>query len=190
MEQFLTLAHALIRYRELSATGVKVLGLTDGVQALELVKCLPLSPRGREGESVLAAGLQMESFWAQVPEVGRAVERCVADLGIRYAVDGNIIVPVPSPKGLPEALQDKYLWLNIAGDTRSAIHRVYVSGRGWGPLSILDRQLIPMPLVLKYQADGINEDGTYFPLEVEPWEYELLLQRTRERLEEKRRNER
>ena len=38
-----------------------------------------------------------------------------------------------------------------------------------------------MPLVLKYQADGLTEQGAYIPLDVAPWEYTLLLQRTLER---------
>ena len=48
-----------------------------------------------------------------------------------------------------------------------------------------------MPLVLKYRADGITEQGAYLALDVEPWEYGLLVRRTLERLKkEKRRSER
>lgn len=48
-----------------------------------------------------------------------------------------------------------------------------------------------MPLVLKYRADGINEQGAYLSLEVEPWEYDRMALHTLERLKkEKRRSER
>ena len=37
------------------------------------------------------------------------------------------------------------------------------------------------PLILKYRADGLTAQGAYHALEVEPWEYDLLLSRTKER---------
>ena len=43
-----------------------------------------------------------------------------------------------------------------------------------------------MALVLKYQADGITDQGAYISLELEPWEYELLAFRTMERLKHER----
>ena len=45
-----------------------------------------------------------------------------------------------------------------------------------------------MPLVLKYQADGITEQGAYLALEVEPWEYDLLALRTLERMKMNKRS--
>ena len=56
---------------------------------------------------------------------------------------------------------------------------------------ILNRKTEPMPLVLKYRADGINEQGAYHSLEVEPWEYDRIALHTLERLKkEKGRSER
>lgn len=188
IEHFPVLEPALDHYRRLSCSGAKALGLTDGVHVLELVEHLSLRPDGTEGEDVLASDYRGEPFWAQVPEAANATERCIAALGLRYAVEGNVLVPIPSFSGLSEALQEKYLWLDVDGGKRSAIHRVYVDGMGWTSPGILGRPAFPMPLVLKYQVDTIDEQGAYHSLEVEPREYGLLLLRTRERLEQQRRD--
>ena len=191
VEQFPTLEEALTRYRSLPAAGIRVLGLTDGVHVLELVKCLPLFPDDREGENVLASDYRQFPLWAQEPEAVKAAVTCTAALGLRYRVKGNVIEPIPSPEGLPQELQGKFLWLNLSGEAQSAIHQVYVAGTGWVSPSVLHRKADPMPLVLKYRADGITEQGAYLSLEVEPWEYDLLALRTLERLQkEKRRSER
>ena len=42
MSHFLSLDDALTHYASLSATGVKSLGLTDGVHCLEIARCVPL----------------------------------------------------------------------------------------------------------------------------------------------------
>ena len=106
-------------------------------------------------------------------------------------IKGNVIEPIPSPEGLPQDLQGKFLWLNLSGEAQSPIRQVYVAGTGWVSPSILNRKTEPMPLVLKYRADGINEQGAYLSLEVEPWEYDRMALHTLERLKkEKRRSER
>lgn len=111
--------------------------------------------------------------------------------GFVYRIKGNVIEPIPSPEGLPQDLQGKFLWLNLSGEAQSAIRQVYVAGTGWVSPSILNRKTEPMPLVLKYRADGINEQGAYLSLEVEPWEYDRMALHTLERLKkEKRRSER
>ena len=188
MERFPTLEEALARYRALPASGVKVLGLTDGTHVLEVVKCLPLFPGDKEGESVLASDYRQLPLWVQEPEAAKAAVICTAALGLRYRVKGNVIEPIPSPEGLPQELQGILLWLNLSGEMQSAINRVYVAGRGWGSTGILNRESDPMPLVLKYQADGITEQGAYLALEVEPWEYDLLALRTLERIKMNKRS--
>ncbi len=55
VEQYSTLEEALARYQSMPAAGIRVLGLTDGIHVLELVKCLPLFPDDQEGEDVLAS---------------------------------------------------------------------------------------------------------------------------------------
>ena len=189
MERFSTLEAALSNYRALPDSGIKALGLTDGAHILEVVKCLPLFPGDKEGESVLASDYQQFPLWAQEPEAAKATVTCIAALRLRYGVYGNVLAPIPSPEGLPQELRGKLLWLGIQGGPRSAINRVYVAGRGWESPRILDQKSDPMALVLKYQADGITEQGAYVSLEVKPWEYELLALRTMDRLKHERSNE-
>ena len=189
MEAFPTLGEALDRYRALPPSGIKALGLTDGVHTLELVKCQPLFPDDREGEDILASDYRQFPLWANCPEAERASSVCIAELDLRYALTGKMISPIPSASGLSEDLQNKYLWLNMAGEFQSAIRGIYVAGTGWVSPDLLDRHASP-PLVLKYRADGITEQGGYLALEVEPWEYELLALRTKERLDKEGRDER
>ena len=189
MERFPTLEEALARYRALPASGIKALGLTDGTHVLEVVKCLPLFPDDREGEDILASDYSQFPLWSHEPEAAKASVTCIAALGLRYRVSETVLTPIPSPEGLPQELQGKFLWLNLSGEVQSAINRVYVAGRGWESPRILDQKSDPMALVLKYQADGITEQGAYVSLEVKPWEYELLALRTMNRLKHERSNE-
>ena len=183
VEQYSTLEEALARYQSLPAAGIRVLGLTDGIHVLELVN--------QEGENVLALDYGCFPLWAQEPEAANATHICITAMGLRYRIKGNVIEPIPSPEGLPQDLQGKFLWLNLSGEAQSAIRQVYVAGTGWVSPSILNRKTEPMPLVLKYRADGINEQGAYLSLEVEPWEYDRMALHTLERLKkEKRRSER
>ena len=69
VEQYSTLEEALARYQSLPAAGIRVLGLTDGIHVLELVKCLPLFPDDQEGENVLALDYSCFPLWAQEPEL-------------------------------------------------------------------------------------------------------------------------
>ena len=191
VEQYSTLEEALARYQSLPAAGIRVLGLTDGIHVLELVKCLPLFPDDQEGENVLALDYGCFPLWAQEPEAANATHICITAMGLRYRIKGNVIEPIPSPEGLPQDLQGKFLWLNLSGEAQSAIRQVYVAGTGWVSPGILNRKTELMPLVLKYRADGINEQGAYLSLEVEPWEYDRMALHTLERLKkEKRRSER
>ena len=187
LSRFLRLRDALEHYRELPASGVKALGLTDGIHTLELVKCLPLFPDDREGESILASDYRQFPLWADCLEAERAAACCVRALGLRYGMGGEMIVPLPKDK-LPRGLLDKYLSPARPGDCASAIRRIYVAGTGWVSPGFLNRRASP-PLVLKYQADGITEQGACLALEVEPWEYELLALRTEKRLNKERRCE-
>ena len=186
VEQFPTLEEALARYRALPAAGIRALGLTDGVHVLELVEHRSPRPEGRDGEDVLASDYRQFPLWAQEPEAAKAAVTCTAALGLRYRVKGNVVEPIPSPEGLPRELQGKFLWLNLSGEAQSAIHQVYVAGTGWTSPGVLHRKADPMPLVLKYRADGITEQGAYLALEVEPWAYDLLALHTQKYMSERK----
>ena len=84
VEQYSTLEEALARYQSLPAAGIRVLGLTDGIHVLELVKCLPLFPDDQEGENVLALDYGCFPLWAQEPEAANATHICITAMGLRY----------------------------------------------------------------------------------------------------------
>ena len=181
IRNFDTVETAISHYQTLPATGEKSLGITDGFHVLELVKCLPPYPDDVEGETVWASDYRTLTLWRDRPESARAEAACETAFHPRYRVDGAVLVPVSQFKTLSKRLQDKYLWLNVREDEHSAIRWVYAAGKGWVPPSILYRRTDRPILVLKYQADGLTEQGAYIPLDVAPWEYTLLLQRTLER---------
>ena len=181
IRNFDTVETAISHYQTLPATGEKSLGITDGFHVLELVKCLPPYPDDVEGETVWASDYRTLTLWRDRPESARAEAACETAFHPRYRVDGAVLVPVSQFKTLSKRLQDKYLWLNVREDEHSAIRWVYAAGKGWVPPSILYRRTDRPILVLKYQADGLTEQGAYVPLDVAPWEYTLLLQRTLER---------
>ena len=55
---------------------------------------------------------------------------------------------------------------------------VFVGGVGWISPQDVKKQR-HLPLVLSYRVDGMSKDGAYLSLELEPWEYDLLLEQTK-----------
>lgn len=184
LRRFQTLEDALANYRALPSTCVKTLGMSNGTQVLGLVECLPMDPEGAEGEDVLSSDYTALPLWKDVPEAARATDLCVFVLNLRYLKDGNVLIQIPASRKLPESLEDKLLWLNVEADRLSAIRWAYVVGTGWVLPSVLKTPTSPRPVVTKYRADGVTGKGAYLTLELTPWEYNLLLRRTMERLEQ------
>ena len=73
-------------------------------------------PDDQEGEDVLASDYSCFPLWAQEPEAASATGACITAMGLRYRIKGNVIEPIPSPEGLPQDLQGKFLWLNLSGE--------------------------------------------------------------------------
>ena len=186
LERVQTLDEAVEHYRGIPITKRKVLGLTDGFHVLELVKNVPLLPGDPEGEDVLASELGGPlPAWADTPEVHQAFRTCVEALGLRYQVEDKILAPIPAnKKQRRKKLAGKYLWPDVPGDPASALRWVHIAGKGWLAHSALKESAAALPLVLKVRADGITDKGDYRPLELEPWEFRLLAQRTMERMEQ------
>ena len=88
------------------------------------------------------------------------------------------LVPVPQSGKLREELREELLWQGYEENYESAIRSVFVGGVGWiSPQVVyMQRQLA---LVLCFRVDGMSKDGAYLSLELEPWEYDLLLEQTR-----------
>lgn len=162
--------------------------VTYGTHVLEAVRCLPLFPDDTEGENVLASDYRKFLLWAQQPEAKAAEKRCITELGLRYALYGKMIAPIPPSEELSDDFMDKYLWLNVGGELQSAIRQIYVAGMGWVSPAALNRLSSP-PLVLKYRVDGVTEQGAYLSLEIEPWEYEPLVRQTENHFDLERKGE-
>lgn len=182
LSHFLSLDGALAHYMSLPATQEKSMGMTDGVHELEIVRCVPIFADDKEGEDVLASDYRQFPLWADVDEAKTAVQACTTALRLRYLLRPDAIVPIPKSDNLSSQLKDKYLWLNMEREINSAIRSVYNAGTGWIPLKEWKRRASKHPLILKIKADGLTEGGAFVSLEVEPWEYDLLVRRTLERL--------
>lgn len=180
MERFPSLQEALARYRALPSRQAKSLGMTDGIHVLELARHVLIYPAEAAWEDVQAADPKLLPLWTEVPEATNAAEECITTLNLRYRISGNMVTPIPSPGGL----RDKYLWLSGESRQETALRWVYIVGAGWKqPAFLRQWKRYGYPLVPRYQADGITEQGAYLSLEVAPWEYAVLMRRTLERRE-------
>lgn len=176
IRHFLSLDKALAQYRTMSSHCIKTLGATDGVRVLELVRCLPLSPDDREGEDVLATNYRNLPLWCRVPEVAAAEQECIDTLGLRYLMEEDRIIPIPSGNKLSK----RFNGFKLRSCDPNSIRWVYVAGQGLVPPNALKRPRPTLPLVLHYVVEGIMKNGAIVTLEVTPWEYEQLACRAKE----------
>ena len=97
----------------------------------------------------------------------------------RFLLEPERLIPVPQRKKLRKELREALLWQGYEENYDSAIRAVFVEGAGWLSPQDVKKQR-HLPLVLSYRVDGMTKDGAYLSLEVEPWEYDLLLEQTRD----------
>lgn len=180
LSQFLSWRDALEHYRSLPNTRVKEFGMSNGMQVLQLVRCLPLFPDDRNGHDVLLTDGIVQPLWRAEPRAAETARTVVAHLDIRYCLDHDRIVPAPEP--LPEHLEDARL-----PDGASAVRRVRVAGEGWLTPKELERRSASdirdyrYPLVLMYLVDAVAADGQPRTQEVTPWAYRRLERRAKQR---------
>ena len=180
LSQFLNWRDALEHYHSLPNDRVKEFGLSNGMQVLQLVRCLPLFPGDRRGHDVLLTDGIVQPLWRAEPRAAETARTVVTHLDIRYCLDYNRIVPAPEP--LPEHLEDVRL-----PDGASAVRRVRVAGEGWLTPEELERRSASdirdyrYPLVLMYLVDAVAADGQPRPQEVTPWAYRRLERRAKQR---------
>lgn len=186
IQRFSTLEEAVTQYRALPQTAEKSLGFTDGVHSLELVRCKFLFPDDVSGEDVLVSACRQSELWRNNREVSAAVAYCRKMLHLRYTLQDDLVLPVPTKRGIPKRLRGAYLWLNLQLEEASAIRWIYVAGLGWlSPQQFVQRPK-GHPLVLKYRADCITENGVIYLEEMEPWEYQRLLPRSKSRIQDEK----
>lgn len=162
LSHFLSLDDALTHYKSLLAAQEKSIGMTDGVHALEIARCVPLFACDREGEDILASYYKQFPLWADVEEAKAAVQTCTTALRLRYVLRPDAIVPIPKSDNLSSRLKDKYLWLDMNREIDSAIRLVYNAGTGWIPLKEWRCRASKHPLILKFKADGLTEGARMF----------------------------
>jgi len=186
---FHCLSDAVRAYRELPAANRKALGVQRGVEAIDLMQCLPLFPDDREGEDVMVLRFLEYPLWKSDPQIMETAQELASRLHIRYCLFRRCIIPVPDRDKLPRPLRGRYLWPDEPGDFATAAQWIYVAGAG--RLSALefkrrymDVNSVQYPLVVHIGAHGMDSRGNYKALQVSPWEFHLLARRSKERLDQ------
>ena len=179
VKRFSALNDAISHYRSLPMDGVRVLGMADDAHAYELIRCVRLFPGDAQGEDVLAADHWRNGLTKMNAALKDALDICLESLRPRFLLEPERLIPVPQRKKLRKELREALLWQGYEENYDSAIRAVFVEGSGWLSPQDVKKQR-QLPLVLRYRVDGMTKDGAYLSLEVEPWEYDLLLEQTRD----------
>ena len=166
VRQFSALAEAIDHYRTLPMDGTRVLGMMDDAHAYELIRCVRLFPGDAQGEDVLSADYRRSGLTKKNADLKVALDGCLETLHPRFLLE------------LREELREALLWQGYEENYESTIRSVFVGGVGWiSPQGVKKQR--HLPLVLNYRVDGMSKDGAYLSLELEPWEYDLLLEQTK-----------
>ena len=179
VKRFSALNDAISHYRSLPMDGVRVLGMADDAHAYELIRRVSLFAGDAQGEDVLAADYRRSGLTKKNTALKNALNVCLEALHPRFLLEPERLVPVPRCRKLREELREALLWRGYEENYDSAIRAVFVEGAGWLSPQDVKKQR-QLPLVLCYRVDGMTKDGAYLSLEVEPWEYDLLLEQTRD----------
>ena len=192
VKRFSTLNDAISHYRTLPMDGARVLGMADDAHAYELIRCVRLFPGDAQGEDVLAADYRRSGLWIEKQISGEisgltkenaalkdALDICLETLRPRFLLEPERLIPIPQRRKPRKELREALLWQGYEENYDSAIRAVFVEGAGWLSPQDVKKQR-QLPLVLRYRVDGMTKDGAYLSLEVKPWEYDLLLEQTRD----------
>lgn len=186
VKRFSALNDAISHYRSLPMDGARVLGMADDAHAYELIRCVRLFPGDAQGEDVLAADHWRGGLVKKNTALKDALDVCLESLRPRFLLEPERLIPIPQRKKLRKELREAFLWQGYEENYDSAIRAVFVEGAGWLSPQDVKKQR-QFPLVLRYRVDGMMKDGAYLSLEVEPWEYDLLLEQTRDHYKMKKR---
>ncbi len=180
LSEFGQRSDAFKAYRQLDAGKVKVLGVTNGVQALDLVRCIPIFPEDKSGEDVLVMDYKHLPVWCRNPVVAQLANECAETFRIRYGLREFSLFPLREKSVKPIA-RKKFRLINVEG-TNSPLRWIYVAGNGWlSPTEFKKRYFPPRnggfsyPLILKYRVDAVNKDGRILLLEIAPRDYERMV---------------
>lgn len=184
---FRRLPDAVQAYRALPASSCKALGIQRGVDAIDLVQCLPLFPSDREGEDVMVLRFLEFPLWKSDPQIMELTQELASRLHPRYCLYKQCIIHAPEQDKLPRALRGRYLWPDEPGNFYTAAQWIYVAGVGRLSAAEFKRRYMDAgsayhPLVVHISACGMDSRGNYKSLQVSPWEFHLLVKLSQERL--------
>ena len=193
LSRFLGRNDAFLHYRSLPRSGIKALGIRAGEQDIDLIRCIPLFDGYQSGEDVLVTEFLTQLEGEEKLSVAGIVQEWVRILNVCFLLDQQKIVLGPAP--LPDDLADKYLRPATTNDLWSAVRMIFAGdpdrGMSWITPAEYKRRYPPQggflyPLVLLYQADGITESGDHVRLEVTPYAFQRLMQKSSERIQQKK----
>ena len=195
ISHFRRLPDAIQAYRNLPASNRKALGVQRGGDAIDLVQCLPLFPKDREGEDAMILRFLEFPMWKSDPEIMEAAQELAFRLHIRYCLFQRCLITAPDRDKLPRALRGRYLWPDEPGQFYTAAQWVYVAGEGRLSAAEFKRRYCTgsstaYPLVTHISACGMDSRGNYKSLQVSPWEFHLLARRSQERLDQNKKETR
>ena len=171
------LRDAVRAYTALPAVNWKALGVQDGGDAVDLIRCVPTRPRDPDGEDVMVLEILEHPMWKSKPSLLVTAQDLASRFLVRYCLFRDCLLPIPTRDSLPKRLRDKRLWPSVPGKYETAIHWIEEAGVGKLSLAEFKRRftnLGPAPLVLSLSAHGQNKNGSYCALKVTPWEFHLL----------------
>ena len=182
MSHFLSLDDALTHYASLPATGVKSLGLTDGVHCLEIARCVPLFEYDREGEDILASDYKQFPLWAEGDLVwyqnldnGQRVDSCpVLDNthGTVYCIEADPVFYSNDPEGEPvQIIRVDIIWGALSYTYQEATWNANThtyDGAGWtvddeagNAITVANNGTLPVTVSYAYQAVENGISGSF-----------------------------
>ena len=180
---FERLRDAVRAYADLPAANWKALGVQDDSDAVDLIRRVPTRPCDPDGEDVMVLDILEYPMWRSSTSLLVTAQDLAARFLVRYSLFRGCLLPIPTRDALPKRLRDKRLWPSVPGKYETAIHWIEVAGAGKLSLAEFKRRFNdqpPAPLVLSLSVHGQNKNGSYCALKVTPWEFHLLIQRTKE----------
>lgn len=179
LSEFGRQSEAFRHYRSLDAGKIKVLGVTNGVQALDLMRCVSVFPEDKTGEDVLVMDYIHLPVWCKNIAVTQLAQECIEAFRIRYGLHQFTLFPLRQ-KNEKRAARKKFKLINVEGSD-SPIRWIYVAGVGWlSPAEFKKRYFPPKsggfsyPLIMKYRVDAVNKDGRILLLEIAPRDFERM----------------
>ena len=97
LSQFLNWRDALEHYHSLPNDRVKAFGLSNGVQVLQLVRCLPPFPTDRTGSDVLPTDSLVQPLWRKENQALEVAQAGAEHLAVRNCLAGGPRIPPPPP---------------------------------------------------------------------------------------------